>query len=92
MVSGNFSSLVFLISDFSIKHNLSQIVGVVRGGERGGETHTCQLNVKPPFHLAPMLCVGAEIYEALPQFIRRRGGASQYAFPAGGWKRDREGF
>ncbi len=36
-----------------------------------------------------MLCVGAMILRLCLNLFRRRGGASQYAFPARGWKRDR---
>ncbi|MDJ0616111.1 MAG: hypothetical protein QNJ63_05055 [Calothrix sp. MO_192.B10] len=31
---------------------------------------------------------GSIDYEAPPQFIIKGGGASKYAFPASGWKRD----
>uniref|UniRef100_UPI001A7EE435 hypothetical protein n=1 Tax=Calothrix parietina TaxID=32054 RepID=UPI001A7EE435 len=60
-------------SEFSQRNNtnLNSFCGTSIYSRGHGNAHTCQLNVKPPFHLAPMLCVGAEIYEALPQFIRR---------------------
>ncbi len=46
------------------------------------------MGVTPPLQFGIIYFLEFPYPEAPPQFIRRRGGASQYAFPAGGWKRD----